>query len=61
MLPHTLFFEASKEAFDNPILFRRVRRDEFLLQPIIPTGLPKPTALKDQPIIAAQYRRSHWL
>ncbi len=54
MLPDTFLFEAPKEPFDDPILFRRVRRDELLLQPIVPTDLPKPTALNDQAIVAAE-------
>ncbi len=28
MRPDTLFFETAKERFDDPVLFRRVRRDE---------------------------------
>lgn len=31
VLPDTLFFETSKEAFDDAILFRRIRRAELLL------------------------------
>jgi hypothetical protein len=59
VLPDTLFFETPKEPFDDPILFRRIRRDELLCQPIIPTGLPKATTLKDQPIVTPQDWRSH--
>ncbi len=32
MLPDTLFFETAKEPFDDPVLLRRVRRDELLAQ-----------------------------
>lgn len=59
VLPDTFLFETPKEPFDDPILFRRVRRDELLLQPIVPTGLPEPTALKDQAIVAAEDRCGH--
>lgn len=32
VLPHAFFFQAPKEALNHPILFRRVGRNEFLLQ-----------------------------
>ena len=35
MLPHALFLEAAAEAFDHPVLFRRLRRDELLAQPVV--------------------------
>lgn len=54
MLPDTLFFEASKEPFDHPILLRRIRRDEFLLELVVATGLPKQPTLEDQPIVTAE-------
>src|SRR5688500_5232419 len=57
MLPDALFFETPKESFDDAILLRRVRRDELLLQPIVPIGLPEPTTLKDQAVVTAQDRR----
>ena len=56
VLPDIFLFETPKEPFDDPILFRRVWRDELLLQPIVPTGLPEPMALKDQAIVAAEDR-----
>src|SRR5574337_241344 len=59
VLPDTLFFETAKEPFNNPVLLRRVGRDEFLLQPIVSTSLPKALALEDQPIVAAEDRRAH--
>ncbi len=31
MLPDTLFFETSKEPFDDPVLFRRIGCNELLL------------------------------
>lgn len=57
MLPDTLFLETAKEPFDEPVLLRRVRRDELLGQPIVPTGLPELPTLKDQAIVTAQDRR----
>ena len=57
VLPDTFFFETPKEPFDDPVLFRRVRCDELLLQPIVPTGLPEPATLEDQAIVAAENRR----
>ncbi len=57
MLPDTFFFEAPKEAFDEPVLFRRVRGDEFLPQPIVPTRRPKAATLKDQAVVTTQGRR----
>ena len=51
MLPHAFLFETAEEPFDDAILFRCVRRDEFLRKPIIATGSPEPAALKDQPIV----------
>ena len=41
-----------KNRFDDPILFRRIRCDELLRQPIVPTGLPEPPTLEDQAVIA---------
>lgn len=35
VLPGTLFFQAPKAPFDQPILLRRVRRDELLRQTIV--------------------------
>ncbi len=34
-LPHALFLEQVKEAFNHPVLLRRVRRDELLAQPVL--------------------------
>ncbi|CUS39295.1 hypothetical protein COMA1_70135 [Candidatus Nitrospira nitrosa] len=39
VLLDTLFFEATKEAVDDPVLLRRGLCDELLLQPIVPTGV----------------------
>lgn len=57
MLPHALLFETAKEPFDDAVLLRGIRRDELLLQAIIPTGLPKPPALEDQAVVAPHGRR----
>ena len=56
MLSDTFLFETPKEPFNDPILFRRIRRDELLLQPIVSTGLSKSPTLEDQPIVAAEDR-----
>lgn len=61
MLPHALLFETAEEAFNHAILFRRVRRHEFLRQPIVATGRSEAAALKDQPVVAADHRhRALW-
>jgi hypothetical protein len=54
VLPDTLFFETPKESFNDAVLFRGVGRDELLLQPVIPTGLPEPPTLEDQTVVAAE-------
>ena len=59
MLPDTFFFETAKEPLDQDVLFRRIGRDEFLPYLIVPPGLPKAPALKDQSIIAAEDRLAH--
>src|SRR5262249_28682381 len=56
MLPHAFLFETPEEAFDDPILLRRVRRDEFLGQPVVATGGSEPAALKDESIVAPHNR-----
>ena len=47
LLPDTLFFETTKEPLNDPVLLRRVGRDELLLQSIVVAGLPEPPTLKD--------------
>lgn len=59
VLLDALLLQTAEEPLDDPILFRCIRRDELLLQPIVPTGVPKPPTLKDQAVIAAQYPRPH--
>jgi hypothetical protein len=56
MLPDTLFLETAKEAFDEAVLLRRIRRDEFLVQTVIAAGGTKMPALKNQSIIRAHDR-----
>jgi len=56
MLPDALLFETPKEPLDDPVLFRRIRRDEFLLQAVVPTGLPESATLENQAVVAAQDR-----
>ncbi len=56
MLPDTLFFQPPKEPFDHPVLLQCIRRNELLLQTVVPTGLPKPATLENQPIVTAEDR-----
>lgn len=57
VLPDTFFLETAKEPFDDPILFwGGVRGNKLLLEPIVSTGLPKPTDLEDQPLVTPQDR-----
>ena len=58
MLTDALLFETPKEPHNDPVLFRRIRRDEFLLQAVISTGLPESATLEDQAVAAAQDRRA---
>jgi hypothetical protein len=53
VLPDTLVFQASKEPLNDPILLGGIGRDEFLLEPIISTGVAKSATLENQPVIAA--------
>ena len=53
VLPDALFFQTPKEPLNQPILFRRIGRNELLLQPIVSTSLAKPMTLENQPVIAA--------
>jgi hypothetical protein len=56
LLSDALFFETPKEPFNDPVLFRRIGRDECLLQPMIPTRLSELTTLEDQAIVAPEDR-----
>jgi hypothetical protein len=56
MLPDALFFEAAKEAFDEAVLFGSVGRDELLVKTVIAAGGAKTPALKDESVIASDYR-----
>src|ERR1700722_10316554 len=56
MLPDALLFEAAKEAFDEAVLFRCIRRNEFLAQTVITARGAKTPALKNQSIVRAH----HW-
>ncbi len=56
LLPHTFFFQRSKPALNEPILFRCMGRDEFLRQAVKPTRLPKAPTLKDEAIITTHNR-----
>ena len=59
MLPDTLFFETSNQLLNDAVLFRRIGRNELLLQPIISAGLPKSPTLENEAIVAAQDRCAH--
>ena len=59
VLPDTRFLETAKEPFHDPVPFRRIRCDEFLLQPIVSTGLPESATLEDQSVVAAQERGTY--
>src|SRR5262245_40509877 len=56
VLPHALLLQASEEALDDPVLLRRVRRDEFLAQPIVATCRAEAPALEDQAVVATHHR-----
>lgn len=61
VLPSAFFFERPKESLDNTILLRSVGRDELLRKPIEPSRLAKPSALKDETVVASDGRSlSHW-
>jgi hypothetical protein len=49
-LPDTLFRETAKEPLDDLVLLRWIRSDEFLLEPIVSTLLPKPPTWKINPL-----------
>lgn len=59
VLPDTLFFETPKESLDHAILLGCLGRDEFLLQPVVSTGLAKPPTLKSQAVVATQDWGAH--
>jgi hypothetical protein len=46
VLPHTLLLEGAKPPLDESILFRRIRRNKLLRQPVKPTRVPKAPTLK---------------
>lgn len=56
VLPSAFFFERPKESLDNTILPRSVGRDELLRKPIEPARLAKPSALKDETVVASDGR-----
>jgi hypothetical protein len=60
LLPDTLFFETPKEPFNDPVLLWGAGCNESLLQPIVATGLPKPPALANEPVVATENRCSRW-
>jgi hypothetical protein len=46
MLPRAFSLEVPEEPFNHAVLLRRVRREECLTEPIVPTGPAKPSALE---------------
>jgi hypothetical protein len=56
MEPGTLLFQAAEEALDQAVLLRGVRGDELLCQAVIAAGATEPAALKDEAVIAPEYR-----
>jgi len=61
VLPSAFIFERPKESLDNTILLRSVGRDELLRKSIEPARLAKPSALKDETVVASDGRCGpHW-
>ena len=56
VLSHALFFETAKEAFNQPVLLRGIRRNKVLRQAVDATGSSKPLALENQSVVTAQNR-----
>ena len=55
VLPDTLLFEATKEPFDNAVLFRRVGSNKLLAQPVIATCSAKSPALENQSVVGTHH------
>lgn len=58
VLPDTFFLQAPKEAFNDTVLFRRVRRDKLLCKFIITACFTEASALEHQAVITADNRHS---
>lgn len=56
VLPHARFFETAKEAFNQPVLLRGIRRNKFLRQAVVATGSSKPLVLEKQSVVTTQDR-----
>jgi len=56
VLPRALLLQASKETLHEPVLLRRVRSDEFLLEPVVAARRSEATTLEDEPVVAAEQR-----
>ena len=52
-MPDTFHVEASEAVFDDPILLRSVRGDEFLGQAIVGSDGPEAAILKEKSIVTA--------
>ena len=59
LLPHTFLLQTAKEPLNQAILFGRIRRNELLLEAILPTRPPKASTLKDQAVVAPENRRGY--
>jgi hypothetical protein len=53
--PHAFFFQAPEKPLDHAVLFRRIRRNEFLRQAVIPAEIPESFTLKHKSVIASDY------
>lgn len=61
VLPDALLLEASEEAFDEPVLLRRVGRHELLLEAVVAAGGSESLALEDEAVVASDDGRgSFW-
>ena len=56
-MPDTLLFDGTEEPFNHAVLFRSVRRDEFLFEVIVFDCLGERFANKHQTVISA---KSDW-
>ena len=54
--PDTLLLETTEEALDETILVGCIGRNELLAQPVIAAGGAKAPTLKDESVVAANYR-----
>ena len=53
---HTCLLAIPKGPFIEAILFQRVGCDQFLPEPIVPSGSSEPPMLKDQAVVTSEDR-----